>query len=92
MKARVDFHLAFSPNAGIQLMNKKMKLVPRVVGGYTHSSVNYRELGDWRGAQRKLEMRWLTTKLRQKRFGKCRNGNSISDLIAFILPANNFIE
>ena len=56
-------------------MNKKTKLVPGVVGGYAHSSVNYRELGDWRGAQRKLEMRWLTTKLRQKRFGKCRNGN-----------------
>ena len=29
---------------------------------------------------------------RRKKFGKCRNGNSISDLIAFILPTNNFIE
>jgi hypothetical protein len=50
MKARVDFHLAFSPNEGIRLMNKKMKLISKVVGGYTHSSVNYRELVDRCGA------------------------------------------
>jgi hypothetical protein len=62
------FSFGFFAERGVQLMNK-MKLVPRVVGGYTHSSVNYRELGDWRDAQRKLEMRWLATKLRRKTLG-----------------------